>query len=548
MSITGVATPDSLALFRTKASVSAIYGVGIAVTSVIIATVAASAVPNGEISLHGIAQIQRNNIALWVLDLMPFVYAFWGQYVTRAVTHQADAVVRDRTSELQQQAAVLQNEIRQIACRDGLTGLFNRRQIRDHLNDLIRSSEQQSALAFIVFDLEGFAEINNALGHNKGDQILKLVTGRLQKKFSSSAMIARLSGDQFAILVSGIKKARLVESVAGQIQSILSAPFKLDDIGFHLRARIGAAIFPRHGRDAPTIMQNADIAVNASKQNKVKLTLYTPRLNRQIHDRLMLKTDFYKALERDEFRLHYQPKINSANQVTEAEALVRWAHPDKGFIAPDKFIPFVEKSGLNQELLCWVLENALNQVRDWQSSGLRIGVAVNLSALDLLDNDLPVTIRRLLEQSRISSRLLKLEITETTSLIDQARALKVLNRISEMGIPISLDDFGTGYSSLTYLTRLPAQEVKIDKSFVLNMEHDQHNEEIVRAMIDLAHNLSMKVVAEGVDSEVTKQRLLSFGCDMLQGYHISKPLDADSFGHWLENWIKLTTHAPGCVH
>jgi len=549
MASTAVTTVDSLALFKTKVSSSAVYGVAIAATSVLVATIASSAIPTGELSLAGIIAIQRDNIALWVLDLMPFIYAIWGQRVARSVTNEANAVVHHQTNKLRLQTEVLQNEIRQIARQDGLTGLFNRRQIHHYLERCIHDPiKNDDCIGFIVFDLDEFAEINNALGHKKGDTLLKQVALRLQEHFHDAAMIARLGGDEFAILISGHVDTRVIETSADRIHSILAAPFKLDDIGFHIRARIGAAMFPYHGKDAAVIMQNADIALNASKRDKVKHTIFTPRLNQQYHDRLMLKTDFYNALEKNELCLHYQPKIDRADKVVEVEALVRWLHPVKGLITPDCFVPFVEKSGLNQELLCWVLKNALDQARHWQASGIAIGIAVNLSALDLLDDELPMTIRNLLEQSQLPPHLLKLEITETTSLIDQVKALTVLNRIAEMGVPISLDDFGTGYSSLTYLTQLPAQEVKIDQSFVLKMDNDHHNQEIVRAMIDLAHNLSMKVVAEGVDSELTKQRLLSYGCDMLQGFHISRPLEVDAFRSWLENWNRVTTHLSDYPH
>ncbi|MEA2114738.1 MAG: EAL domain-containing protein [Thermodesulfobacteriota bacterium] len=521
-------------LMKSRVTKYAVYGVLIAVTAVIIATLATSFMNTGAVSVEGIFQAQKSNMTLWVLDVMPFIFAFWGQYVSSKIVHEASTMVRDQTQELRQQTAALEYQAMHDATHDSLTDLPNRVLLCDRLEQAISNAHRsQQILAFIILDLDRFKEINDTLGHFNGDRLLKQVAARLQRVVRGSDTLARLGGDEFGILLPAINRSDDIYTVIKKIQKVFKSPFRMEGLTLDVQASIGGVLYPEHGKDIDTIMQRADVAMYVAKQDNCGFSIYTTKMDKHSPKRLTLMGELRQAFDRNELELYYQPKISvHKDRISGVEALVRWNHAVHGLMTPDEFIPLAERSGLIKQLSWWVLQNALAQAVLWHEKGIAIGVAVNISPFILLDPELPEAIIGLLSSHKLPEGTLTLEITETSVLKDPDLALEILLRLADMGIIISIDDYGTGYSSLSYLRKMPASEVKIDKSFVIDMLKNDNDAVIVRATIELAHNLGMKVVAEGVENKETAARLKELNCDILQGYYFSRPLAIGDFTRW----------------
>jgi EAL domain-containing protein (putative c-di-GMP-specific phosphodiesterase class I) len=330
-----------------------------------------------------------------------------------------------------------------------------------------------------------------------------------------------------------------VRTVARKIEKALLPSFSLEGLSLGVEASIGAVLYPDHGSDADTLLQRADIAMYIAKQKGKEFALYATRMDQHSPRRLTLMGELRQSVEDDELMLYYQPKLERASgRVVGVEALVRWRHKEHGIMAPDDFIPLAERTGLINQLTHWVLENALRQATLWQGSGIEVGIAVNLSTRNLLDPEFPDRIAGLLASHDYPPGRLTLEITETSIMADPELALEILRRIAAMGVRFAIDDFGTGYSSLAYLKRLPVSEIKIDKSFVMEMCESENDAVIVKATIDLGHNLGLQVVAEGVENEETMERLGALGCDLLQGHFIRLPLTATEFARWYQREVQ----------
>ncbi len=423
--------------------------------------------------------------------------------------------------------------IRQLAYYDSLTMLPNRVMVHERLEQALRSGERhQTPVAFLLMDLNDFKDVNNTLGHRHGDLLLKEIGPRLHGILRQSDTVARLGGDEFALLLPDTDLDGALR-VAKKAHEVLAVPFKVEGLNIAVEASIGIAFFPDHGATASTIMQRADVAMYAAKRNGSGSAVYAAERDHYSARRLALMGELRYAIEHNELTLFYQPKIHMpTRRVTGVEALVRWKHPHRGIIPPNEFIPLAERSGLIRPLTHWVLSAAVDQARAWERAGLQLCVAVNLSARNLLDAQLPDYLLELLSRTGAPADRLELEITESTIMADPARALEVLTRLHGMGIPLAIDDFGTGYSSLGYLKRLPVSAVKIDKSFVKNMETDDNDAVIVRSTVELAHNLGLQVVAEGVETSYLWERLAALGCDAAQGYYVSQPMPADALNRW----------------
>jgi diguanylate cyclase (GGDEF)-like protein len=527
---------NNVELLKGKASKYAFYGVFIALAAILIATSLVSYYNTGTVTLAGIIQAQKDNGALWLLDLMPFFFAFWGQYVSNVMAYEASAMVIDQTSELRAHTTMLEQQTMHDATHDHLTDLPNRVLLRDRLEQALNVAQHdKSLLAILVMDLDRFKEINDTLGHYNGDRLLKQVAARLQGTVQDTDTVARLGGDEFAILLPKMGSVKEATEVARKIAKGLQAPFGLEGLKLDVQASIGIAVFPQHGPDADTLLQRADVAMYMAKQQKSGYVVYDPKLDKHSPQRLVLMAELRHAIDADQLVLYYQPKINiQTGQVTEVEALVRWQHPQYDLMSPDDFIPLAERTGLIKPLTLWVLTRALQQHSSWKKAGLDMGVAVNMSAHGLLDLELPDLIAGRLASHNCSPDRLILEITETTIMMDQDRALQILTRLADMGVRLSIDDFGTGYSSLSYLSKLPVKEIKIDKSFVMDMIENDKHAMIVRATIDLAHNLGLDVIGEGTCSADILQQLQRLGCDAAQGNHISVPISASDFQDWLK--------------
>lgn len=421
------------------------------------------------------------------------------------------------------------------ALHDVLTDLPNRTLFLDRADQaILRARGSGSQLAILMMDLDGFKEVNDSLGHHAGDLLLQQVAKRIREDLDSGDTVARLGGDEFAFVLSSAGDVGTAMRMARRILKNLERPFLLEDRKCEIGASLGVSIFPDHGVDAATVMRHADTAMYHAKRTGIGASLFTPERDSGASNRMTLSAELREAIEQGQLRVYYQPKIHlRSGVVTRAEALVRWQHPERGLIVPDEFIPLAERSGLIKPLTEWVLNTSLQQCAEWQREGLPIHLAVNLSARVLQEDVLPQTIAAMLERWNVDPRSLKLEITESSIIADPQQAFAILTLLQTLGVRLSLDDFGTGYSSLMHLRELPFDEIKIDKSFVMGMAQSAGDEAIVRATIELAHNLGRQVVAEGVDDPRTCKKLVELGCDLAQGYAFSPPLPARQFEQWL---------------
>src|SRR6266542_1450204 len=437
-------------------------------------------------------------------------------------------------------------ESRRQAHTDELTGLGNRRLLYAELDTALATRGTTSSVALLLADLDRFKEVNDALGHDVGDQLLRLVGPRMASALRPEDVLVRLGGDEFAMLLRDADPQQGA-AVAARLLAALGAPFILEGVALHVDASIGIAICPDHATERTTLLQCADVAMYRAKTTRTGWQLYAFAPNEHSRDRLQMTEDLRAALARDEFVLHYQPKVDLRNDaVVGVEALVRWAHPAQGLLYPDAFLPLAEQTGLMRPLTSLVLRAALKQCSAWRQAGLGLSVAVNLSVGNLLDAHLPVEVGRLLAEFGLPPSVLEVEITESTLMADPVRSDQVLHALRRLGVRVAVDDYGTGYSSLAYLQQLPIDELKLDKSFVVRMLEDPGAGAIVRTTIDLAHSLGLRLVAEDVESEAHLRQLAQQGCDVAQGYHLSRPLPANE----LQNWVmaQRTRHESGTLN
>jgi diguanylate cyclase len=446
-------------------------------------------------------------------------------------------MVQDDTERKAAQDALLrQAEINEHqALHDGLTGLPNRTLFRDRIEQAIAIADREGAqVAVAMMDLDRFKDVNDSLGHHAGDALLVEIGKRLRGILRSSDTVARLGGDEFGVLISKPGSERDVVVVIEKMRAALEQPVTIDGLGLPAEASIGIAMFPHHGEDVDTLLRHADVAMYGAKEEKGGYAFYEKSRNESDPARLTLVSELRRAIEQRELVLYYQPKAQLANgSVQSVEALLRWNHPTRGLVGPDEFIPLAQQTGLIKPLTLYVLDEALSQCRAWQREGMTLSVAVNLSVRNLLDSEFPDQVKHLLKKRRVDPSLLELEITESTMLSDPVRTKRVLDKLSAMGVALSIDDFGTGYSSLAYLSQLPVNEIKIDRSFVMNMANSDNDAVIVRSTIDLARNLGLHVVAEGVETEQAWDQLSELGCTLAQGYYLSRPVPAAELTQWL---------------
>ena len=427
-----------------------------------------------------------------------------------------------------------------LATTDSLTGLPNRTLFNDRLEQAIaaaaRSGEKQVAL--LLMDLNHFKEINDTLGHQAGDEVLVMVAHRLRGELRESDTLTRLGGDEFVILLPEVHDGRgTAEKVVRKILHCFGTPFRVGDNELYLSAGIGIVVYPEHGQDASTLLSRADVAMYGTKNRDIGYLFYDATLDPNTAQQLQLIGDLHQAIQREEFVLHYQPKIDiGTGQVTSVEALIRWQHPAHGLIPPDQFIPLAERTGMIRPITYWVLETASRQCRHWRDSGYSLRVAVNISGRIFHDPRFVDRLGDILKTTGTTAKCLEIEITENMLMADIDSVSRILERIHELGIHIAIDDFGTGYSSLAYLKKLPLHTLKIDRSFVMDMDKDPGDAMIVHSIIELAHNLGYQVVAEGVENQHTWELLRTLRCDGVQGYHFSRPLAVDALAAWLDNY------------
>ena len=462
-----------------------------------------------------------------------------GDYSTEPPAPRSDEIGDLATAfrTMQQRIATREARIMDLAYRDTLTGLPNRPKFNDRLDATLAAAVDSVLPAgVLLMDLDNFKYVNDTLGHSIGDLLLREVATRLRAVVTAEhAIVARLGGDEFAVLLPG-SNAGDAHRVARSILLALEMPMNVEGHAVDVRASIGVAAYPDHGLERSTLMRRADVAMYAAKRNNVGSLIWHERYEQHSHEHLSLMSDLRRAIDNDELLLMYQPKVSLVSDGEHhVEALVRWQHPGRGLVPPMEFIPFAEQTGSIRAITHWVVAHAVAQCAAWRRSGLAMNVSINISARDLMDAELPVRFASMLEQYDCKAQWIALEITESAILDDPGHAIENLQLLHSLGCRLAIDDYGTGYSSLSYLRRLPLHELKIDKSFVQRMAYDASDAMIVRSTIDLAHNMGLMVVAEGVEDEATLERLRALGCDMAQGYFLSKPLTAKDVPTWIHS-------------
>jgi diguanylate cyclase (GGDEF)-like protein len=438
--------------------------------------------------------------------------------------------------------------IKHQATHDELTGLPNRTLLFSTIEKIISEQkwDQDNQFALFALDINRFKEINDTIGHAAGDAILQQLTQRLKKALPEAHLISRTGGDEFAIIIKRDNiEIAVLENISNAITVQLLEPCSVSGLDITIDASMGASIFPKDADDTTNLIKSAEVAMYQAKSQNRTFLPYNIKYDPYSLKRLSLTNDLRHATK-DQFILHYQPKIDiSSNQTIGVEALIRWKHPTYGLVQPDEFISLAENSGLMGDITLIIIELAMAQQKIWAAQGLSLQIAINLSVYNLLNYHLPQQIQSLMESYNIEPELLKFEITESCLMSDPDRAQRTLNALNQMQIKLSIDDFGTGYSSLAYLKNLPVTELKIDRTFVKDMIHNEDDQMIVKSTIDLAHNLGCCVVAEGIENAKTFERLIEMGCDMAQGYYHSRPLPTNELEQWLatSQWPPLRSAA-----
>ena len=453
---------------------------------------------------------------------------------------QNERMVRRQVETLEQEVTArthgletANKQLRHLATHDALTGLPNRVLMDDRIGQCIALADRQKqTFAVIVLDVDRFKMVNDSFGHRVGDELLKEVALRLKEVVRDVDTVARLGGDEFVLIITQSPEADAAENVAARIIEVMQTPVRIAGIDVHTTSSMGIAFYPRDASTIEALLAHADAAMYFAKQKgRNNFQCFMPRMDTATQEKVRLETDMHVALERGQFQLHYQPKVNTATGAMHgAEALLRWTHPELGEIPPSKFIPIAEESGLIGAIGAWVVREACRQARAWQDNGLPwLRVAVNLSASQFRQGDLLSTIRDALDTAGLEARFLEVELTESVVMSDPEESIAILEQLSAMGVLVSVDDFGTGYSSMSYLRRLPIDKIKIDRGFIGEVMSRPDDASIVRAIVSLAHSLKLKVVAEGVESVEQLEFLKTLGCDQYQGFHFSPALPAAQF-------------------
>ncbi|MAT64444.1 MAG: hypothetical protein CMN57_02220 [Gammaproteobacteria bacterium] len=459
-----------------------------------------------------------------------------GQYQERlpAPRNRETRNLLDAFQHMQHMIEQRQNELRHQTLHDGLTGLPNRLLLNDRMQQaLLISARDGNPFCLLMMDLDRFKEINDTLGHHVGDEVLREISRRLNDLLRRSDTIARLGGDEFAVLLpeTGISEA---QAIAGKIAQCLDQAISINDQRLLVDTSIGIAAYPDHGSDIDTLVKRADVAMYVAKNNGLTHSVYSSEHDPHSVSRLAMISELRHSFQHDELELHYQPKVAiSSGELVGVEALLRW--PRWSDVSIDYIITTAEQTGLIRPLTQWVIRRALEQHLAWQRLNINLPIAINLSTWNLEHADIDANIGALLDEMQVNPVYLELEITENAMLKNPERAQEILQRLSQRGIRLSIDDYGTGFSSLAYLKQMPVREIKIDRSFVADMLEDENDAVIVRSTIDLAHNLGLKVVAEGVESADIWDMLQILDCDIAQGYYIARPMSAARFTDWLRD-------------
>ncbi|MDZ7660808.1 bifunctional diguanylate cyclase/phosphodiesterase [Thiohalophilus sp.] len=487
-------------------------------------------VPDSELTLYILRQVQKSGfipflksagIPLAIASLILLWLAFWCAMILGSLYQRLDQQRR---------------ELEYQTLHDSLTGLLNRTSLVDQTElRLQRPLSEGECIALLIIDIKRLKEINDTLGHYAGDALLRLIAERLHDVIRENDILARIVSNEFAILLDGVSEESVLAATT-RIQEALSEGYEIEGHKFYLGASIGVAFYPEHALDAINLIRHGEMAMYAAKRIGTDITIYDETHKTSTLEQLKLVSDLRTDLENKNIKLYFQPKVNlESGQTVSLEALARWEHPDHGYIATSRFIHIAENTGLINQLTYWVMEQALKRSRQLQDQGKSLNIAINLSMWNLQDLELVDYLQSLIDKYRVEPSRITLEITETAMMVNHKRALHTLHRLHELGVILSIDDFGTGYSSMTYLKQLPLGEVKIDKSFIKSIHQKPSDSSMVRAIIDLAHNLGLTVVGEGVENRQIAEILRELGCDQGQGSYYADAMPFDELLGWLEN-------------
>jgi len=445
-----------------------------------------------------------------------------------------------------------QSHINYVTFHDPLTGLANRSLFYDRMHKSIsRAKRSKSSMAIMLLDLDRFKNINDSLGHDAGDEFLKQAAKHMQEVLRDTDTVARLGGDEFVVVLENINKVEDVENIAQKLLDCLAQPVDVHEHEIAATASIGVSLFPNDGDTIDQLLKHADTAMYRAKAaGKNRYQFYLSAMSDTAVNYLLLENDLRRAIEQNELCLYYQPQIDlHTGRIIGLEALVRWQHRDRGLVTPMHFIPLAEETGLIEPLGNWVLKHACTRFKAWLDGGLNFGkIAVNLSTRQFRQEKFEITVHDILKATELPPEFLELEITESSAMENAANTIDMLKTLSQMGSSLAIDDFGTGYSSLSYLQRFPIQKLKIDRSFINNIDRDKQESAIAKSIIDLAHNMSLQVIAEGVERLTQSRWLIDRGCDQVQGYYYCKPLSEEDLLILVADEKRVKKQADGGVH
>ncbi|MHB1606130.1 MAG: putative bifunctional diguanylate cyclase/phosphodiesterase [Leptospirales bacterium] len=497
---------------------------GVAIAGMHYTGMAAAIFPSGMKGTHG--QFFDNTWLSVTIGLATF-----GILTVTLILSLVDSHLASRTAGLLGSLKSANEELHYLALHDGLTKLPNRTLLEDRVEQAIRHAGRQSeSFSLIFLDLDRFKPINDYIGHHSGDKLLQKVATQLSGTLRSEDTVARIGGDEFVIMLHNVKDPQKVHEMAQRLQGAISGSFLIDDQPVSISASLGISMYPNDGRTFQALLVNADSAMyHAKSKGPNNIAFFSEEMNANANLRIELENDLRRAIQNDEFTLHYQPKVTfQTGSIESVEALIRWKHPTRGLLSPLQFIPLAEETGLIVPLGTWVIREACRENMAWQKAGLpRFRMAVNLSALQFLRQDLSVIIMEALLETGLDPDCLEIEITESLLMHDPEEAMKTLSEIRSKGVHVAIDDFGTGYSSFSYLKRFPLDKLKIDRSFILEIEKNPNDAAIVRTIITLGHSLNLRVIAEGVETEGQMAILRTMGCDAYQGFYKTRPLPPD---------------------